>query len=82
MTGSCLLHNKLHYNGLMTDLGCMFLIKRRLVFPKTTYRFPQNNVSFFLKQRIVFHKTTCRFLQNNVSFSSRCEEERKGKIEL
>ena len=61
----------------------MFLVKRRLVFHKTTCCFPQNNVSFSLKQRVVFHKTTCRFLQNNVSFSSRCEEEeRKGKIEL
>ena len=55
MTGSCLLHNKLHYNGLMTDLGCMFQVKRRVVFFKTTCRFLQNNVSFSLKQRIVFY---------------------------
>ena len=40
-----------------------------IVFPKTTYRFQQNNVSFSTKQRIVFNKTTCRFQQNNVSFS-------------
>ena len=40
----------------------MFQVKRRLVFPKTTYRFSYNNVSFFTKQRIVFSKTTCRFL--------------------
>ena len=40
----------------------MFQVKRRLVFPKTTYRFPQNNVSFSLKQRVVFYKTTYRFL--------------------
>ena len=39
-----------------------------IVFPKTTYRFQQNNVSFSIKQRIVFNKTTCRFQQNNVLF--------------
>ena len=39
-----------------------------IVFPKTTCRFQQNNVSFSIKQRVIFNKTTCRFQQNNVLF--------------
>lgn len=35
--------------------------KRRLVFRKTTARFPQNNGSFFTKRRLVFHKMTACF---------------------
>ncbi len=36
-------------------------LKQPVVFPKTTRRFPKNNVSFSSKQRIVFLKTTYRF---------------------
>ena len=30
MTGRCLLHNELHYNGLMTDWGLEYYVKTML----------------------------------------------------
>ena len=51
MAGSYLLHNNLHYNGLMTDWGLSptFLQKRGRFFPKRGRFFPKRG-SFFRKR--------------------------------
>ena len=38
MAGSYILYNKLHYNGLMTDLGLIFIARVTLVTAKNQHR--------------------------------------------
>ena len=56
MTGSYLLYNELHYNGLMADLGLSPIIYSKLsALPKYL---SSNNTLFTTKQAVVYYKTT------------------------
>ena len=81
MTGSYLLYNELHYNGLMADLGLspiiysklsalpkylssnntLFIIKRHVVYNKTSRCLLQNDTLFIIKRHVVYYKTSRRF---------------------
>ena len=65
MAGSYLLHNELHYNGLMTYLG---LTLGSIFFYFIQWSFTANDGSFYEKRRVVFGKTTCCFCENDVLF--------------
>ena len=81
MAGSYLLHNELHYNGLMTYLG---LTLRSIFFYFIKWSFTANDGLFYEKRRVVLRETTCRFVGNNGSFfrTQWRENERHGKVQI
>ena len=69
MTGSYLLYNELHYNGLMADLGLSPIIYSKLsALPKYL---SSNNTLFIIKRHVVYNKTSRCLPQNDTSFTTK-----------